>query len=229
MMNMMHGKDTFSCAKRTLVSFALGFALPLAAANEVWVSDERGNDATGAGTYDSPYKTIQKGVDEVDSGGTVKILRGIYGEGEEHFAAGHTNRVVISKSITLDGVEGKEVTHLVGYLDPATTYGNGPAAIRCIQIGDTAAKNTVIKNLTLRDSGADSVNELKGYGGAVNYSGATTRSTVCLIDCVISNCAAVMGGGLHGMTAVRCQISACHSTGFGTAARYSRLLHCLIL
>ena len=58
------------------------FTLPLMAADEVWVSDERGNDATGNGTYEQPYKTIQKGVDEVDAGGTVKIQAGIYGVGE---------------------------------------------------------------------------------------------------------------------------------------------------
>ena len=76
-----HGKGLFVCA----ALFAVGAILPLAAANEVWVSDSRGNDATGNGNYNSPYKTIQKGVDEVDAGGTVKILRGTYGEGEEHF------------------------------------------------------------------------------------------------------------------------------------------------
>ena len=42
--------------------FGLMGTLHALAANEVWVSDARGNDATGAGTYEQPYKTIQKGV-----------------------------------------------------------------------------------------------------------------------------------------------------------------------
>ncbi len=208
--------------------------LHVMAAAEVWVSDARGNDATGAGTYESPYKTIQKGVDEVDVGGTVKIQAGTYGSGEEHFwtnadgTGAHTNRVVIGKSITLEGVDGKDVTHIAGYLDPNTTHGNGPAAIRCVAITNEAAANTVIKNLTLCNGGADSSNDLKGYGGAIaHFSG--DRSTVCVVDCVISNCVAVMGGGPNGMTVVRCLIADCRTTGFGVAARNSNLLNCLLV
>ena len=100
--------------KGRLIAILFGFmgVLHALAANEVWVSDARGNDATGAGTYEQPYKTIQKCVDEVDAGGTVKIEAGTYGAGEEHFGVDHTNRVVIGKSITLEGVDGKDVTHI---------------------------------------------------------------------------------------------------------------------
>ena len=198
------------------------------AANEVWVSDARGNDATGAGTYEQPYKTIQKGVDEVDAGGTVKIEAGTYGAGEEHFGVNHTNRVVIGKSITLEGVDGKDVTHIVGRFDPDSTHGNGPAAIRCIAITNAAAANTIIRDLTLCNGAADVSNDLKGYGGAIaHFSG--DRSTVCVVDCVISNCVAVMGGGPNGMTVVRCLIADCRTTGFGVAARNSTLLNCLLV
>ena len=215
--------------KGRLIALLVGLmgVLHALAADEVWVSDARGNDATGAGTYESPYKTIQKGVDEVDAGGTVKIQAGTYGSGEEHFGVNHTNRVVIGKSITLEGVDGKDVTHIAGYLDPNTTHGNGPAAIRCVAITNTAAANTVIKNLTLCNGGADSSNDLKGYGGAIaSYSDA--RSTVCVVECVISNCVAVMGGGPNGMTVVRCLITDCRTTGFSVAARNSALLNCLL-
>ena len=226
-------KNAGGWGKLCLVLFMgfIGLQQAMAAA-EVWVSDERGNDATGAGTFESPYKTIQKGVDEVDANGTVKILRGVYGAGEEHFAGSHTNRVVISgKSVTLDGVEGKDVTHLVGYLDPTTDYGHGPTAIRCIYIADEVAKNSVIKNLTLRDSGADSANTNSGipygYGGAVSYF-QDARSSVWLVDCVISNCVACMGGAIEGANAARCLITRCTSTGFGSATRNCSMIHCLI-
>ena len=208
------------------------FALPLLAA-DVYVSDERGNDTTGNGSYLQPYKTIQKGVDEAAAGDTVKIQAGTYGLGEEHFwsnasgSTAHTNRVVIGKSITLEGVDGKDVTHIVGYLDPDTTYGSGSAAIRCIAITNAATTGVVIKNLTLCNSGADSTNDGKGYGGAI-VSAADARSSVCLVDCVVSNSVACMGGGLSGVTAVRCQITDCRTTGFGVAARNSNLLNSLI-
>ena len=194
---------------------------------DVYVSAERGDDIAGTGSYEQPYRTIQKGVDEVEAGGTVKILRGTYGIGEEHFGNNHTNRVVIGKSITLEGVDGKDVTHIVGRFDPDTKHGNGPAAIRCIAITNEAAAGTIITNLTLCNGAANTNNTLNGYGGAIAYC-KDQRSTVCMVDCVISNCVAVMGGGPQGVTAVRCLIADCRTTGFGVAARYSNLLNCLV-
>ena len=102
------------------IAFAVGIALasPQLMADEpseVWVSVERGDDIEGDGTYEHPYYTIQTGVVAVAAGGTVKILRGTYDYGECYDGA-HTNRVVIDKRITLDGVEGKDVTHIVGKL-----------------------------------------------------------------------------------------------------------------
>ena len=211
--------------KRIMAMALSAFALPLVAA-DVYVSAERGNDATGNGSYEQPYKTIQKGVDEANAGDTVKILRGTYDTGE-YYDGTHTNRVVIGKSITLEGVEGKDVTHIAGRFDPNIANGNGPAAIRCIAITNTAAANTVIKNLTLCNGAADNVNALRGYGGGIRGA-SDARSTVCLVDCVISNCVAVMGGGLNGVTAVRCEFTDCRTTGFGIAARYGSLLNCLI-
>ena len=69
---------------------------------EVWVSDSLGDNDTGNGTELHPYKTIQKGVDEVAVGGTVKIKAGIYDEGER--AGGqHTNRVVDGHRVLVRG------------------------------------------------------------------------------------------------------------------------------
>ena len=105
-MKRIKAKNAGGWGKLCLVLFMgfIGLQQAMAAA-EVWVSDERGNDATGAGTFESPYKTIQTGVDEVDANGTVKILRGVYGIGEEHWDGTHTTRVILSgKRVTLVGI-----------------------------------------------------------------------------------------------------------------------------
>lgn len=47
----------------------------------VWVATN-GNDSVGLGTEESPFKTIQKGVNTVKAGGTVNIKAGVYDEGE---------------------------------------------------------------------------------------------------------------------------------------------------
>ena len=212
---------------------AMGAALPLAAADEVWVSDLRGSDATGNGTYDSPYKTIQKGVDEVDANGTVKLLRGIYGEGEEHWDGSQTNRVLITKKLTLEGVEGKEVTHIVGRHQPGATTDTekmGAAAIRCIRIKDNSAAGTIIKGLTIRDGAAqNSSDAIQSYGGGVCGYAKTTKTCFYLVDCVVSNCAACWGGAIHSGTAVRCLFKNNFGVGPGGTARHASLLNCLVV
>ena len=88
----------------------------------VWVATN-GNDSVGLGTEESPFKTIQKGVNEVAVGGTVKIKAGVYDEGETNITRTSSsttvtdkNRVAITKRVFLEGA-GKDVTHIVGYRD----------------------------------------------------------------------------------------------------------------
>ena len=148
-------------------------AMAYAAVNSpdvVWVkADKAAFEAQGVigdGTEENPFNTIQAGVDTVAVGGTVKIMAGTYDYDEHVDAELQTNRVIIAKRVILDGVGGKDATHIVGKLS-AGNVGNGSDAIRCIKIGDVNAKNTVIKNVTLRNGGASTESSIKGYGGAV--------------------------------------------------------------
>ena len=109
--------------------------------------------AVGDGTEENPFNTIQAGVDNVAVGGTVKIMAGTYDYGEQVYN-GHANRVVISKKVILDGVGGKDGTHIVGKLSTATAAGFGNDAIRCIRVSSTAANGSIIRNLTLRNGGS---------------------------------------------------------------------------
>ena len=106
---------------------------------EVWVSDTLGSDdeEIADGSEDYPYKTIQKGIDKVPVGGTVKIMAGVYDEGET-YAGNTSNRVNITKMVILDGVDGKDVTHIVGAKDSSSDRGVGPAAVRSIRVAEAA-------------------------------------------------------------------------------------------
>ena len=212
-------------------------ALAVAQANdEVWVSDELGSDddEIADGSEDYPYKTIQKGIDAVADGGTVYVKAGIYDEGET-YAGNTSNRVNITKKVIIEGVDGKDVTHVVGVKDSSSDRGVGPAAVRPIRVAE-AAYGSIIKNLTIRD-GATRTSSSTGvaYSGGGVMIGTTSLSYpncykyyVYLVDCVVSNCAADVGGGLFGVTAVRCLIANNKTSGFGCGAIYCNLVNCLV-
>ena len=215
---------------------------PAADPNEVWVSDTEGNNETGNGTEGNPYKTIQKGVDEVAKNGTVKIKAGIYDEGVR-YGGSHTNRVAITKKCILEGVDGKDVTHIVGFRDfvNGDSLGRGKTAVRCVWIDRANADGTVLKNLTIRDGatridgqGSTSASSyVYYYGGGVQGGSSTVRShsnytSSWLVDCVVSNCAAGGGGGISCVNALRCRISQNTNGSYGSGARVARMMNCLI-
>ena len=218
-----------SCVGAVLLAF---LTLPVraeetaAAPEVVWVKADRTAFETqgvvGDGTEANPFNTIQKGVDTVAVGGTVKIMAGTY-DYDEQFDGAHTNRVIINKRVILDGVDGKDATHIAGKL-AAGDVGCGPDAIRCIKISSSSVVNgSVIKNLTLRNGGGPA----NGSGGAINASDNRNRP-LYVVDCVVSNSASNIGGGLCGVWAIRCKIDNCRSYSFGAGIDYCRLAHCLI-
>ena len=223
-----------------VVAAAIAALVPMSALadapSEVWVSDSLGSDddSVADGTEQHPYKTIQKGVNMVATDGTVKIKAGVYDEGETS-AGSVSNRVNITKRVTLEGVDGKDVTHVVGAKDSSSDRGVGPAAVRPIRVAE-AAYGSIIKNLTIRD-GATKTSSSTGvaYSGGGVMIGTTSLSYpkcykyyVYLVDCVVSNCAADVGGGLFGVTAVRCLIANNKTSGFGCGAIYCNLVNCLV-
>lgn len=219
--------------KLTIAAF-LAPIFAFAAQDVVWVSaGVDGSDTTGDGTEAHPYKTIQKGVDEVATGGTVKIKAGVYDKGEI-LDGGCSNRVNITKKLTLEGVGGKENVHIVGH---KTNSGNGvgDSAVRPIRLA-AAAYGSIIKGITIRDGATKTGgnNSITCYGGGVAVAAATGADVYVgngayLVDCVVSNCAADAGGGLYGVTAVRCLIANNKTTGWGAGAIYCKLLNCLIV
>jgi uncharacterized repeat protein (TIGR01451 family) len=77
-----------------MVSVSSVSAAPLPTASQVYVSTN-GSDAN-SGTVDSPYLTIQKGVDSISENGTVYIADGVYN------GTGNTN-ITISKNMNITG------------------------------------------------------------------------------------------------------------------------------
>ncbi len=132
---------------------------------------------------------IQSAVDVAAAGGRVLVSNGTYSTGG---AAGYpassrlTNRVAIYRPMTVQSVNGPDVTFIVGRRDAAT---NGPAAVRGVYLADGASLIgfTVTNGATL--AGGNLTNELSGAGILCAGSGCT------ISNCVVRNGIAKGGGG----------------------------------
>ena len=113
-----------------------------------WFVDCTRPDDSGSGTDAVTAKrTIQAAVDAAGAGDTVTVLPGVYEEGGATFTANSlvcSNRVYIAKNLTLRSRDGAAATHIVGRKDPdSTSYGIGPAAIRCIAVKNDGPRVTI--------------------------------------------------------------------------------------
>lgn len=92
----------------------------------VYVTSD-GNDTTGDGSMENPFRTIQKGIDMVEDGDTVLVYPGLYQE-EINF---------LGKAITVQSAEDAAVIEAPDYFAVLFYHGEGP---------DSILKNFVIRN-----------------------------------------------------------------------------------
>ena len=209
------------------------------AANTWWVAKEDPNASdANAGTEAAPFRTIQAALDNPNfvAGDTVNVKRGIYDEGESISEASViSNRVLITKAVHLVGVEGAAVTHIVGAKSPGSTAtgGRGDYATRCIFVDEAArTADMVIEGFTIRGgvTGCRKGSNNKELDSTVNHGGNiySSGNYPLVIDCVISNGAALKGAGLRGGTAVRCHIVDNWGASSGVAVNGGRAYACVI-
>jgi hypothetical protein len=168
-------------------------------------------------SWDTAATNIQDAVDPAFPGAAVLVSNGVYRLGGRVGYGFLTNRLVVSKSITVQSVNGPVGTII---------QGNGPtgdSASRCVFLED----NTKLVGFTLaagatRNSG-DTLLERSG-------GGVWCRSTNCLVlNCLItSNSASANGGGAFGSLLSNCTLTRNSATSSGGGAFGGLLSNCTL-
>ena len=163
----------------------------------------KGSDDNRGYHPDCPKRTLSAVAKLAVSGDVIHAAKGVYREGDELVKETRT-RVVLPAGVGLVSDSGAEETAIEGVLSSEPGM-SGPDSVRCAVVRAGA----YIKGFTLRNGstrvGADNV--YGESGGGVAGSGA-------VIDCVITNCYGVRGGGAEGVSLIRCRMRDCYpSTG----------------
>lgn len=152
----------------------------------------------------------------------VLVTNGVYQSGGRVVFGAMTNRFVISKTITVQSVNGPAVTLIKG--NPVV----GDTAVRCVYL----TNNAVLSGFTLMNGGTRSAGDAnhEKSGGGVWCESTSAIITNCVLT---SNSAVVGGGGAHAGTLKNCVICSNNTafnagSGNGGAATVSVLNDCSV-
>ena len=186
----------------------------------VFYVDINGNNPTAPyASWATAATNIQDAVDVVTVPGSVMLVNdGIYASGGR-VAPGYslTNRVTVGLPLTLQSVNGPEVTIIQGYQVPTTT--NGVGAVRCVYLTNGSALSgfTIVNGATLTNVVSGDPDRC---GGGVYCEADSVVVSNCLI---ISNAAFRQAGGVFNGEIVNCVVANNTANGGGGACGGSAL------
>jgi len=190
----------------------------------IYVSPTSPIDGPGT-TWSNAFHTIQAGVDAAVDSDTVLVSNGVYKTGETvTLNSTVSNRVAITKKITVKSLNGPENTFIEGAKDSSTTT-NGSSAVRCVYlVEDATLSGFTLTNGCTQTTGDQ--NRDQGGGGALLYHGGTVT------NCIVSgNFCRMRGAGVNlyrGGSVIDCTIKNNKSNELGGGAYDGILTDCTL-
>ena len=173
-----------------------------------------------SGAHVSPFTSwataatnIQAAINAAVEGETVLVSNGVYATGGA-FAAGLTNRVAITKALTVQSVNGPEVTIIQGQGPMGTIE-----AVRCAYVADGAK----LVGVTLKNGFTQYSSRNSGSGGGIYCDSSEGIVSNCML---IDNSAFSWGGGVFGGTLYNCTLTGNSTVDYGGGAAGSTLYNC---
>ena len=225
---------------RLCLALALGGALP-AVANEWYVSKAEGNDATGDGSTNAPFATIQRAVDAAAADDTVWVHPGVYDTGTTNglswtlasYSGNSQVRVKVTKRLNIYATGNRDDTVILGnigttWVDPSRTIVPTYATdnIGCMLV-DTAASGTVVKGITFRDGAFHQSCGNGSAAGGISCTSPRSDLDFTVIDCAFDHCYGRGAGAMHGGLAIRCIFTRNWTSYEGAAMYAGRAFNCL--
>lgn len=205
-----------ACTTALLMAALAAFPLSGLAAN--WYASPSG---TGSGTSAGDPASLQGAINSASaaSSDTVWAASGTYNAGGfTNYPAGSvlTNRIFITKAITVRSSSGNPADTIIQGNWTATT--NGPGAIRCVYMSSGVLMDFTITNgATFQVASAPD-----GSGGGIYSKDTTSIISNCVID---GNAAYYYAGGVYYGTLKNCWLIG-NAAFYGGASSFSVLTNC---
>ena len=172
-------------------------------------------------TWATAAVTIQDAVDTAIIGDQIIVTNGVYETGGRIVHGSMSNRVAITKAITVQSVNGPAVTTIKGYSIPVGGYGD--SAVRCVYL----TNNAFLSGFTLTNGATRALGDFfnERSGGGIRCAASSAIVSNCII---VGNSAYQYGGGAYNGTLKNCLLMN-NVGGVGGGASSCNMNNCLVV